>query len=50
VEFRLNTTVIKDQWQSTIAPSTAGIVAAWTSRDQDGSLEGIYSQRFGLHR
>ena len=39
VEFRVNTAVAKDQWQSAVATLSAGnSIAAWTSRDQDGSL------------
>ncbi len=49
VEFRLNTTTTQDQWQPAIATLGPGnVIAAWVSRDQDGSLEGVYAQRFML--
>jgi hypothetical protein len=51
VEFRLDTTVAKDQSQPAVVASTLGaVIAAWTSKDQDGSLEGMYGQRFTLGR
>ena len=38
---------MNQQWQPAAAPSGEnGFVAAWTSREQDGSLEGVYGQRF----
>jgi hypothetical protein len=47
VEFQVNTTVLKDQWQPAVAAAGGGLfMAAWTSRDQDGSLEGIYNGMF----
>jgi hypothetical protein len=51
VEFRLNTRVPNDQCQASVA-SLAGtsFVAAWTSKGQDGSLEGVYGQLFDLNR
>ncbi len=46
-EFLVNTTTAKDQWQPAVAAASAGnFMAAWTSRDQDGSLEGVYTERF----
>jgi hypothetical protein len=50
VEFGLNTTAANDQSQPAIAPFLSGeFAAAWASRDQDGSLEGVYAQRFDLN-
>ena len=47
----LNTVVAKDQWQPAVAPLAAhGFIAAWASRDQDTSLEGVYAQRFNTMR
>ena len=44
-QFRVNTTTLKSQWQSALAPlGGATFVAAWTSVDPDGSL-GIDAQR-----
>lgn len=49
VEFQVNTTTLKHQWQPAIAAVTETLwLAAWTSRDQDGSLEGIYAQRLDV--
>lgn len=49
LEFRVNTTTAKNQWQPSIAAFSAGkFVAIWTSQDQDGSLEGVYGQRFEM--
>jgi hypothetical protein len=49
VEFQVNTMTTKDQWQPVVAAGTAGeFIAAWTSRDQDGSLEGVFTQRFSV--
>jgi len=46
-EFRFNTTTLKDQWQPAIAVQSAtAFLGVWVSRDQDGSLEGVYGQRF----
>ena len=51
LEFRINKTHAKDQWQSSVGTlSTGNFVAAWTSRDQDTSLEGIYAQRLSFIR
>jgi hypothetical protein len=47
VEFRVNTTVPKDQWQPAVAAGAdRTFIAVWSSLDQDGSLEGIFTQRF----
>jgi hypothetical protein len=47
VEFRVNTTIANNQYQPSAAAFAAGnFVVTWTSRNQDGSLEGVYSQRF----
>ncbi len=44
VEFLVNATTLKDQWQPSVAAAAGGrFMAAWTSRDQDGSLEGVYN-------
>jgi len=49
VEFRLNTTVAHDQFQPSLGILTAtDFVATWTSVGQDGSLEGVYGQRFSI--
>jgi len=49
VEFRLNTTTAKDQSQpSLVLRSATDFLAAWTSLAQDGSLEGVYGQRFSV--
>ncbi len=49
VEFLVNTRTAKDQWQPAVAAGAAGnFTAVWTSRDQDGSLEGVYGQRFQM--
>jgi alpha-tubulin suppressor-like RCC1 family protein len=46
-EFRGNTTVARDQWQSAVTTlSTGDFVTVWSSRNSDISLEGIYGQRF----
>ena len=46
-EFQVNTYTIGDQrWASVAALEDGGFVVAWTSRDQDGSNDGIYAQRF----
>jgi hypothetical protein len=47
VEFRVTSTVADDQSQPAVAAFTGGnFVVMWTSVGQDGSLEGIYGQRF----
>lgn len=47
VEFRVNTTIADDQSQPVVARlAVGGWVAVWTSFGQDGSLEGVYGQRF----
>ena len=49
VEFRINTTTANNQNQPAVAARTNGdFVAVWTSRNQDGALEGVYGQRFSL--
>ena len=48
VEFRVNRTVADHQLRSSVA--TLGddtFVGTWTSHNQDGSLLGVYGQRFG---
>lgn len=47
-EFRVNTTTIGDQFDSTVSMNrlTGDFVFAWTSKGQDGSGDGIYAQRF----
>lgn len=47
VEYRLNTTVAGDQLEPSVAyRGPNAFLAAWTSRGQDGSLEGVFAQRF----
>jgi hypothetical protein len=47
VEFRLNTTHLNEQNQPALAAWTSGrFFGAWTSRNQDGALEGVYGQLF----
>ena len=49
VEFRLNTTVANDQARPSIVFRNAtDFLATWTSTAQDGSMEGVYGQRFSL--
>lgn len=51
VEFSVNTTLKENQWQPALAPlGDSGLVAAWVSNNQDGSLEGVYGQRLGFGR
>ena len=46
-EFRANTTTINFQIQAAVAMGPAGdSVIAWASNQQDGSLGGIYAQRY----
>lgn len=47
VEFRVNTVTLNDQWQPAVAAASKGVfMAVWTSKAQDGSLEGVYAQFF----
>ena len=47
VEYRLNTTVVGDQFQPAVSHRGAdAFLAVWTSRGQDGSGEGVFGQRF----
>ena len=49
VEFLVNTTTALHQYQPAAAAFASGsFVVLWTSQSQDGSLEGVYSQRFLL--
>ena len=49
VEFRLNTTTSGHQHQPAAAIANGNdFVAAWTSVGQDGSLEGVYAQRYSV--
>jgi hypothetical protein len=49
VEFAVNTTTLKDQWQPSAAAFAGGkFVVVWTSVGQDTSLEGVYGQRFQM--
>lgn len=49
VEFRANTAVANNQWQPVVAAFSGGTyVIVWTSNNQDGSLEGVYGQRFKM--
>lgn len=46
-EFRVNTTRTNDQFAPSVAASPLGnFVVVWTSDGQDGSLGGIYAQRY----
>jgi len=46
-EFRVNTTVSKDQVHGAVAMDDAGnFVVVWASKDQDGDNWGIYAQRY----
>jgi hypothetical protein len=47
IEFRTNTMITDHQYQASAAAMSAGnFVTVWTSRNQDGSMEGVYGQRF----
>jgi hypothetical protein len=47
IEFRANTMITDQQYQPSVAAFALGnFVVVWTSRNQDGSLEGVYGQRF----
>jgi hypothetical protein len=49
-EFRANTTISKNQWQPAVTTlSTGALVAVWTWSGTDGSLQGIYGQRFSVN-
>lgn len=46
-QFLVNTTTAGAQYGASIAADADGdFVIAWTSYDQDGSLEGVYAQRY----
>ncbi len=46
-EFRVNTYTTGAQWDSSVAMSDDGdFVVAWTSNVQDGSVYGVFAQRF----
>jgi hypothetical protein len=46
-EFRVNTYATNHQWQPTVASDAAGnFVIAWTSYEQDGSVTGVFAQRY----
>jgi len=46
-EFRVNTETFNSQFNPTIATdANGGVVIAWTSLEQDGSLLGVYAQRY----
>ena len=46
-EFQVNTHIPGAQWDSSVAAlSDDGFVATWVSNDQDGSLRGVFGQRF----
>jgi hypothetical protein len=47
-EFRVNTYTSNAQYNPSVASDSAGnFVVAWQSYTQDGSLSGVYAQRFG---
>jgi Ca2+-binding RTX toxin-like protein len=46
-EFRINSTTADDQTDPVVdATDDGGFIVVWTSKGQDGSLEGIFAQRF----
>ncbi|HVZ53335.1 MAG TPA: Ig-like domain repeat protein [Pseudolabrys sp.] len=46
-EFPVNTVTANDQWQPAVAAFSGGsFVVVWTSKNEDGSLEGVDGQRF----
>jgi hypothetical protein len=46
-EFDVNTTTLYSQAQpSLVASGNGNFVGVWTSQNQDGSLDGVYGQRF----
>ncbi|MGV8832143.1 MAG: M10 family metallopeptidase C-terminal domain-containing protein [Devosia sp.] len=45
-ETQVNTYVTGDQFDSSVAAIDGGYIVTWTSRNQDGSDYGVYSQRF----
>ncbi|MEM9540606.1 MAG: S8 family serine peptidase [Cyanobacteria bacterium P01_E01_bin.42] len=46
-EFTANSHTDNDQWESNItALKDGGFVITWESQNQDGSLEGVYAQRY----
>jgi alpha-tubulin suppressor-like RCC1 family protein len=48
-EFRANTTIVKTQWQPSVATlATGGFVAVWTWVSPEGSTQGIYGQRLSV--
>ena len=48
-EFRLNTTTANNQNRPAVAMRPGRhFVGVWTSRNQDGSREGVYGQRFNI--
>jgi len=47
-EFRINTYTTNDQRSPSVAADGAGnFVVVWSSYSQDGSVEGVFGQRFG---
>lgn len=49
IEFRVNSRTASDQYQPKVAAFTVGkFIAVWTSKNQDGALEGVYLQRFTI--
>ena len=45
-ETRVNITTASTQWDASVASLGNGWVVTWTSEGQDGSLAGVYMQRF----
>ena len=45
-QFRVNTTTLNDQGQPAIAMNTNGFVIAWSDSGQDGSVHGVFAQRY----
>ena len=49
VQFSINATQTKDQWQPAVAANEDGqFMSVWTSRDQDGAVEGVFNGLFGV--
>jgi hypothetical protein len=46
-EFRVNSYTMRTQWRPSVASDASGnFVVVWQSNDQDGSLDGIFGQRY----
>ncbi|HVT87869.1 MAG TPA: dockerin type I domain-containing protein [Tepidisphaeraceae bacterium] len=47
-EFLINSTVTSDQQAPSVGASSNGFIAAWTSLNEDGELNGIFAQRYDI--